>query len=98
MKRRTGVGRSVPVVAREDLRGMPTKALLARLARLRFCEQSLDASDMTPEEAQTANGILFKDSIEWKRAFDELKLVLAEREHVPRPHEKRAARARRSKE
>jgi hypothetical protein len=54
-------------------------------------------ADMTPEEAQTANGILFKDSIEWKRAFDELKLVLAEREHVQRPREKRVARARRSK-
>jgi hypothetical protein len=92
MKRRRGVGRSVPVATLESLRGMPTKALLARVARLRFCEQSLGASDMTPEEAQTADGILFKDTAEWKNAFDDLKLVLAEREHVPRPNEKRAAR------
>jgi hypothetical protein len=47
---------------------------------------------MTPEEAQTAGGILFKDTTEWRNAFDDLKLVLAEREHVPRPNEKRAAR------
>jgi hypothetical protein len=96
MKRRRGVGRSVPVATPEGLRGMPTKALLARLARLRFCEESLSDSDITPEEAQTVDGILFKDTVEWKSAFDELKLVLAEREHVPRPNEKRAIRARRS--
>jgi hypothetical protein len=87
----------VPLATLEELRGMPTKALLARLARLRFCEPSLDASDMTPEEAQTASGILFKDSAEWKRAYDELKLILSGREHVPRPQEKRAARGSRSK-
>lgn len=98
MKRRSGVGRAVPVATLEGLRGMPTKALLARLAHLRFCEESLGASDMTPEEAQTAEGILFKDTVEWKLAFDEVKQVLAGREHVPRPKEKRAIRARRSTE
>jgi len=84
MKRKTGVGRLVQPVALDGLRRMPTKALLARLARLRFCEQSLDTSDTAPEEAQAVDGILFKDTAEWGRAFDELKMVLAEREHVPR--------------
>jgi len=96
MKRRSGVGRSVPVATLEGLRGMPKKALLGRLAHLRFCEESLDASDMSPDEVRAVDGILFKNTAEWKLAFDELKLVLAEREHVPRPAEKRALRARRS--
>ena len=55
VKRRSGLGRSVPFATLEDLRGKPTKALLARLAHLRFCEESLKASDLTREEAQAEN-------------------------------------------
>ena len=76
------------MVTIDDLRKMPTKTLLARLARLRMCEESLAASDMDPEEAGAASGILFKSASEWVQAFDQVKDEFSTREHVPRPAEK----------
>jgi hypothetical protein len=84
MKKRTGIGRVVAQVASVDLRQMPTKALLARLARLRMCEESLAASDLAPGEVERVTGILFKSSPEWSKAFSEVKEALAAREHLSR--------------
>jgi len=84
MKKRTGIDRAVAQVASVDLHGMPTKALLARLARLRTCEESLAASDLSPGEVEHVAGILFKSSPEWLKAFAEIKEALATREHLPR--------------
>jgi len=84
MKKRTGIDRAVDQVASVDLHRMPTKALLARLARLRACEESLAASDLSPGEVEQVAGILFKSSPKWLKAFAEIKEALATREHLPR--------------
>jgi hypothetical protein len=84
MKKRSGVGREVPVFQRQDLESMPTKMLLARLDRLRFCEESAATSDLSKDEVGDVSGILFKDSAEWRQAYDDVKQVLATREHIPR--------------
>ena len=84
MKKRTGIDRAVAQVDSVDLRQMATKALLARLARLRMCEESLAASDLSPGEVQHVAGILFKSSPEWSKAFSEIQEVLAARGHLPR--------------
>src|SRR4051794_29471768 len=85
MKKRSGVRRAIPILAANRLAAMSTKQLLARLARLRFCEDQQDDSDLTAAEIATTDGILFKDTSEWRAAYADLKLILATREHVPRP-------------
>ena len=61
MKKKTGVARAVPELAADELETMPTRALLARLQRLRWCEDRREWSDMTPEELASVRGILFKE-------------------------------------
>lgn len=63
---------------------MTTRALLGRLQRLRECEDSPACSDLSPEEISASTGILFKSDPQWSLAYDEVKQILATREHVPR--------------
>jgi len=74
------------------LEAMSSRQLLARLARLRFCEDLSHGSDLTPAEIAASDGILFKDTAEWRAAYTDLKRVLASREHVPRPAKRKSAR------
>ncbi len=83
MRKGRGLKRAVPIVAQEELHAMPTKQLLGRLKRLRYCEDSLEGSDLLEHEVESCTGILFKSTPEWKNAYDELKRVLATREHIP---------------
>lgn len=69
---------------REQLEELPTGALLARLKRLRWCEDSPDWSDLSEAEIASASHlILFKTDPAWGAAFADLKEVLATRDHVP---------------
>jgi len=70
-----------------DLEGLSTKQLLARLRRLHQCEESLALSDRTAESYEAFGAIEFKDSPEWVLEFEKLKEVLARREHVPKKAE-----------
>lgn len=90
---RTGV----PILDAVVLSTRPTKALLGRLRRLQRCEESPNASDATPDELARAEGILFKDTLEWKTAYAELKQLLVTREHVPKGAETHAARVQHAK-
>jgi hypothetical protein len=85
MKKRSGINRVVAHATITDLQKMSTKALLARLAHLRMCEESLAVSDLLPSEAQSVNGILFKATPEWSEAFAQVREELGNREHIPRP-------------
>jgi hypothetical protein len=88
MKKGHGLERQVPVLTEEKLAALSTKQLLARLKRLQWCEESLDSSDLGEDEAKSCAGILFKSSPEWKEAYEMVKRVLAEREHVARHKER----------
>ena len=46
MKKKSGLKRAVPIVSVDELRQLNTGALLARLQRLRFCEESREKSDL----------------------------------------------------
>lgn len=76
--------RAVSHVNRESLEKMGTKRLLSRLKALRRCIDSLGCTEFTEEQAADVEGILFKESDEWKTAFRDVKDVLATREHIPR--------------
>lgn len=83
MKKRKGINRAVAPISVAQLEEMPTAALLARLTRLRWCEDSAAASDLTTEEIASVEGqILFKDSPDWHTAWKDLKTILSRREHV----------------
>ncbi|MEP2235637.1 MAG: hypothetical protein ABJM58_07790 [Alteripontixanthobacter sp.] len=83
MKRGHGLARAVPRMERQELETLPTGALLARLKRLRWCEDSRDNSDLSNDEVGSAAGlILFKEDPSWRVAFADLKDILANREHV----------------
>ncbi len=65
-----------------ELEALSTRQLLARIKRLRECEESLTLSD---RDAADPSGIIeFKQSPEWALAFQDVKQVLSRREHVPR--------------
>ncbi len=82
MKKKTGTERAVVHIPASALRTMPTKALLARLASLRMCEESLAASDLRADEVTSVRGILFKATPEWVEAYSQVKKELSTREHV----------------
>ena len=83
MKKGHGLARAVPPMARPELEALPTGALLARLKRLRWCEESRAANDLADEEVDSVAGsILFKEDAAWQAAYADLKEVLASREHL----------------
>ena len=89
--------RVVPRIDRDELKHLPTKALLARLDKLRRCEDSQEGSDMTADEVAAVEGILFKESPEWREAYEAVKAALSTREHVPGAAERREMRRDRAK-
>jgi hypothetical protein len=67
----------------QELEALPTGALLARMKRLRWCEESRESSDLSEHEvASVEHLILFKEDAAWRSAHADLKAVLAQREHV----------------
>jgi len=70
-------------ISLEELEKLSTKQLLARLRQLHQCEESAVLSDR--DDADNASGtILFKDTTEWKTAYEQVKVALSVREHVPK--------------
>ena len=83
MKKGRGLARAVSPMSREALEALPTRALLARLERLRWCEAERDRSDLSEAEIESARHlILFKEDAAWRSAYADVKAVLADREHV----------------
>ena len=86
VKRRRGSARAVEPLPQAELQSMPTRALLARLERLRWCEDSQRNSDLSDAEVAAVDGkILYKDSDIWRSAHQELKAELSTREHARKP-------------
>ena len=79
---------------RVELEALSTRRLLARLQRLRECEESLAVSDQTTRSE--SGTIEFKQTQEWVQAFQDVKQVLSRREHVPKGAELTALRAERA--
>lgn len=72
--------RPIKALSLAQLESLSTKRLLARLKQLHQCQESLYLSDRAGE--QSVSGEMFKDSPEWIVAYEEIKRVLAKREHV----------------
>lgn len=82
MKKRHGLDRAVIPLTSSELDAMPTGALLGRLKRLQWCEESREHSDLSNEEvASVSHLVVFKSDPRWRSAYADLKAILAEREH-----------------
>ena len=84
MKKKFGINKAIEEIQLSELEGWPTRRLLARLKRLRWCyENASEANDYTPNElASVEEKILFKTDPRWKKAYSDLKTILAKRENV----------------
>ena len=84
-----------------QLEAMTTRQLLGHLSRLRKCEASLAASDLADQpplaDYDPASFIYFKDDPRWQRQHDDVKRILAGREHLTRSTERRGATLHRKK-
>lgn len=79
------------------LEGLTTRQLLSRLEKLQRYEDSLRLSEMTVAETERVEGMVFKESAEWRQAYQAERKVLSTREHLPggaARHQRKAARAK----
>lgn len=93
--------RTVTPVPFEELNNLHTGSLLARLKLLRSLQDSFALSDWLPEErdaVEAAGLIAFKETAIWKAAFDDVKRLLDEREHMPRGSKERRQQAAHQKQ
>lgn len=77
---RTMRRRPIKPISQAQLERLPTHRLLARLKQLHQCQESLSLSDHAGEQNVTAE--IFKDSPEWIAAYEQIKRILAKREHI----------------
>lgn len=80
------------------LQQMHTGSLMKRRAALLACEESFAVSDRDGLP-NTENGrIEFKNTPQWQQAYEDIKSVLATREHIPNKQERKAIRQAKAKQ
>ena len=84
MKKKFGINKALDEISLTELESWPTRRLLARLKRLRWCYEEVSAAeDYYPHElAAVEDKILFKSDPRWKQAYSDVKTVLSGREHI----------------
>ena len=82
--------KKLDVILQKDLESLHTGTLMNRRNALLKCEESFELSDQ--DEIVKHNGIEFKNSLEWKQAYQELKVVLSTRENVSSKLDRRVLR------
>ena len=91
--------RHVNPVTKRILETWDTKKLLHRLECLRSLHEQFEDSDWSEEDRHAVRGVIaFKNTEIWVSAWDDVKSILATREHVERgSKEKRRREAHRKK-
>lgn len=74
--------KSIYPISDVELEAFSTKRLLARLRRLRQCEESFALSDRLESDDKTEGKIEFNQTDEWRQAYQQIKRILANREHI----------------
>lgn len=84
LKKKIGIAKALDPIPRLELEELMTGALLARLQRLRWCYENIEAADdyTTAELSTVKDKILFKSDPNWKAAYRDLKEILASRKNV----------------
>jgi len=91
----------VKLLNTEELEKMHTGSLMRLRNELLACEESFKLSDRFDYENEPNPSITklieFKDTIEWKKAYKEIKNILSLRENLPNREERKTARVKRAK-
>ena len=76
-----------------ELEELHTGTLMSRRNALLKCEESFEH-----EPKPTGKDVIeFKNTVEWKQAYSDLKVVLAKREHLPTGSERKTMRQAKAK-
>ncbi len=75
---------------------MHTGTLMSRRNALLKCEESFELSDQY--QVIKDNGIEFKNTSQWKQAYQDLKAVLSTRENIISKQERKAIRQAKAKQ
>ena len=73
-----------------ELEEMHTGSLMSRRKALLKCEESFELSDQI--NPSNSSEIEFKNTVEWRQAYQDLKSVLDTRENLPNKQERKAMR------
>ena len=91
----------VEVKTLNELREMHTGSLMSRRAALLKCEESFEESDRSGYEMKPSTSVTgmieYKNTPEWKNAYNELKSVLSNRENIPNKQERKEIRKAKAK-
>jgi len=91
----------VKIVTFEELGSMSTFALVGRRTKLLKCEDSFESSDRFGYEEEPnpkeTGFVEFKDQPDWINAYNEVKSLLSNREHIPNAAERKARRQQQGK-
>ncbi|MEO6588825.1 MAG: hypothetical protein ABIP06_05805 [Pyrinomonadaceae bacterium] len=74
--------RKILPMTKDKLKSWSKKRLLARLKCLHQCEESIIKSDRDIYNCEASDFIEFKESENWIKEYNNLKELLAEREHI----------------
>ncbi len=86
--------RHVAPMARSELEQLHTGSLLTRLRKLHALHERYEDSDWSePERQSMQDMIAFKNTPAWQQAYEDVKAVLATREHVERGSKARRQQA-----
>ncbi len=91
----------VEVISPENLSSMHTGTLMNRRAALLKCEESFESgcAEIGAQPASSKTGLIeFKDTAEWKEAYQELKNILDTRENLPNKQERKEIRQTKAKQ
>jgi len=92
----------VEIKTLEELAEMHTGSLMSRRDALLKCEESFEVSDRNGYEIKPSSSVTgvieFKNTPEWKKAYNELKIVLSKREHIPNKQERKEIRKAKAKQ
>ena len=89
------MSKKLDVIIKADLEKMHTGTLMTRRSALLKCEESFELSDQYHPNQH--NGIEFKNTPQWKQAYEDLKAILATRENIPNKQERKALRQAKAK-
>jgi len=90
------VSKRLEVISKSDLEKMHTGTLMSRRNALLKCEESFELSDQY--QASKNDGIEFKNTPQWKQAYQDIKAVLSTRENIPNKQERKALRQAKAKQ
>jgi hypothetical protein len=90
------VSKKLDVISKADLEKIHTGTLMTRRSALLKCEESLKLSD---QYQLTKHSVIeFKNTSQWKQAYEDLKVILSSRENIPNKQERKALRQAKAKQ